>query len=159
MLVGERGSPSSSGTCRRAARRRPIERVPADDRRDRLVDVHDVVAAGAQLACAASSTACGVSARFETAPLAGNPNVRPERDEPVGQLALLRARAPVQPRGQAVGRVERREHRDVVAGPAQARRASASMWRVTPPGYVHEYGDTRAIRISDPMSWTRLRCG
>ena len=22
------------------------------------------------------------------------------------------------------------------------------MWRVTPPGYVHEYGDTRAIRIS-----------
>ena len=21
------------------------------------------------------------------------------------------------------------------------------MWRVTPPGYVHEYGDTNAIRI------------
>ena len=24
------------------------------------------------------------------------------------------------------------------------------MWRVTPPGYVHEYGETRAIRIA-PM--------
>ena len=26
--------------------------------------------------------------------------------------------------------------------------ASASIWRVTPPGYVHEYGDTRATRIA-----------
>ena len=22
------------------------------------------------------------------------------------------------------------------------------MWRVTPPGYVHEYGETRATRIA-----------
>src|ERR1035438_3749535 len=25
---------------------------------------------------------------------------------------------------------------------------SASMWRVTPPGYVHEYGDSSAIRTA-----------
>ncbi len=35
------------------------------------------------------------------------------------------------------------------------------MWRVTPPGYVHEYGETRATRIArhptaDPgLSWER----
>ena len=42
--------------------------------------------------------------------------------------------------------VERRE--DAHSCPrASSSPASASMWRVTPPGYVHEYGETRATRI------------
>ena len=35
----------------------------------------------------------------------------------------------------------------LAATPLGNRSARASMCRVTPPGYVHEYGDTRAIRI------------
>ena len=51
--------------------------IQLSTRRDRLVDVDDVVAAGAQLACCSVATPCGVIERFETAPLAGKPTVRP----------------------------------------------------------------------------------
>ena len=124
------------------------ERVPADDGRDRLVDVDDVEAAGARARGAASRPRAAWSARFDTAPLAGKPSVRPSGTTVVGQLALLRARPRVQPRRQTVVRVERREDADVVAEPLENCSASASMCRVTPPGYVHEYGDTRAMRIA-----------
>ena len=82
---------------------------------------------------------------FETAPLAGSPNVRPSETKPSGGSRRC-GRAP---------RCRRRESASSGSNGARMRAswpsaassaASASMWRVTPPGYVHEYGESSAIR-------------
>ena len=86
---------------------------------------------------------------LETAPLAGRPTVRPSETKPSGSGAALWARAAMQPARERVVGVERREDPRLVTGRGAARRASASMWRVTPPGYVHEYGET-AARSAQP---------
>ena len=145
-LLCEPVRPSSSGTCRRAARRRGVERVPADDRARRLVDVDHVVGAVARAPCAGAER---VRRRREVRHRAVRREAeRPaERDEPFGHSRGSGRAPPVQPGGEAIGRVERGEHRDVVAVRRNSPE-SASMCRVTPPGYVHEYGDTKAMRIS-----------
>ena len=71
-----------------------------------------------------------------------------ELDEPFGLAARLRARAAMQDRGAPVGRGRTARRR------ARRGRGRAARWRAprragsTPPGYVHEYGETRATRIA-----------
>ncbi len=61
---------------------------------------------------------------FETAPLAGNADGSPERDEPIGVGLLLRPRPAMQPARERVVGVERREDARLVTALAQlARRA------------------------------------
>ena len=72
----------------------------------------------------------------------------PERDEVLGQLARC-GRAP---RCRRAARRSSGSTGDSTRTSWPAARycsASASMCRVTPPGYVHEYGDTSAMRILD----------
>src|SRR5271165_1115569 len=94
---------------------------------------------------------------FETAPLAGTPTVRPSGTKCSGTRSGW-GRAP---------RCRRRERASSGSNGARMRGswpaaasspASASMWRVTPPGYVHEYGESSAIR-TDPYSTRRRRRG
>ena len=82
--------------------------------RHRLVDVDDVEVAGLELAAQASARRCGVSARFETAPLAGMPGRAAERDDVLGQRALLRAGTAMQPLAAAVRGVEGRQDADMM---------------------------------------------
>ena len=56
---------------------RGLGREPADHRRVRLVHVHDVVAAVAQLAARAPGSPRATTTRFDTAPFIGRPIVRP----------------------------------------------------------------------------------
>ena len=125
-----------------------VRASPADGGRDRLVQVHDVEIARAQLPPQRRDS-IGVWARFDTAPLDGQPMSRPERHQPLGDGALLRPRAAVQEGGTPDVRIERREHAHVKCPADSSAVAKASMCRVTPPGYVQEYGETRATRISD----------
>ena len=115
---------------------------------DRLVDVDDVVAAA------------------RAAPRA-EPQDRQRRDRDVGDRAVggQADRAPERrrrsPRARAAAgqtpRCRRALRRSCGSDGVRIRTScpsrsssppSASMWRVTPPGYVHEYGETSAIRIS-----------
>ena len=105
---------------------------------------------------AACVIAYGVCGRFETAPLAGKPIVRPSGTSQSGSSRACGPGAAMQPRRQAVGRVDRGESTRTSWPSARNCSASASMWRVTPPGYVHEYGDTSAIRIA--LDRYRARC-
>ena len=93
-------------------------------------------------------TAYGVWARFDTAPLDGQPIVGPSGTSHSG-IARSCGRAP---------RCRRAVRRTSGSNGASTRTscpadssavAKASMCRVTPPGYVQEYGETRATRISD----------
>ena len=100
-----------------------------------------VVAALAQLA-AHRETACGASAMFETAPFAGRPTVRPSETKPSG-AGWRCGRAPRCGRAESASSGSKGA-RMRGSWPARASSAaSASMWRVTPPGYVHEYGETQ----------------
>ena len=90
------------------------QRVPAGDRRDRLVQVHDVVAA-LELAPQRDDRRDAVGDVRDRA-VGREADRPPERHEVVGQLALRRARAAVQAPRQAIVRIDRREHAHVVAG-------------------------------------------
>ena len=94
------------------------EGVPADDGHDRLVDVHDVIAAARAARARSVKTACGVSAMLETAPLAGSPTVRPSETKCSGGAAAAGGAA-VQAQRQRVVGVERREDARFVAGGGQ----------------------------------------
>ena len=76
--------------------------------------------------------ACGLRDRFETAPLAGSPTVRPERDELLADAALLRACAAVKtPRELVVG-VERGEHAYLVTAARELRGERLDVARDSP---------------------------
>ena len=100
---------------RRVGRR---QRVPADDGRDRLVQVDDVELAGAQLA---PQRGDGARRRRQVGDGAvGRPaERRAERDQPLRRLAVLRARSAVQPRRAAVVVIVGREHPHVMPGDQQ----------------------------------------
>src|SRR5512132_3604304 len=104
------------------------------------------------------ATADGVVARFDTAPFIGNPVLRPSGTTYAGSSRSW---------GQAP-RCSRADRRSCGSYGARTRTwwpsaencsARASMCRVTPPGYVHEYGDTRAIRIAKMLSPGPYRLG
>ena len=91
-------------------------------------------------------TALGVGATFETAPLSGHPIVDPSGTSHSG-TARACGRAP-----RCSTAVRRRSASNgantVTSCPARSSSAlSASIWRVTPPGYVHEYEETSATRM------------
>ena len=139
------------GTSWTSGRARHPTRVPADHRRDRFVQVHHVVAAAAQLIAQRGTPSPAPARRSRPPRWPARPTVRPERRSTPGSSSrAYRAHAAVQPRplgGDRRGRTGVEDSR-VVASRRRTAAASASTWRVTPPGYVHEYGDTRAIRIS-----------
>ena len=115
--AGGRG-PSRCGRCRRPARRR-ARASPAGQGRDRLVQVDDVVAARAQLA-----------------------PQRRRRERRVGDVRARAVERPRQRRARAKTSQSGRRSRVAVEGRDHAwlmpcggsSAASASMWRVTPPG-------------------------
>ena len=119
--------------------------VPGQRRRDRLVHVHDVEAARAQLPPHLRDAVRGAGEVRDRA--VGRPaDGAAERDEPLG-LGRGCGRTPrcmiaVRRRSSSNGAKTR------TSWPARSSSpASASMWRVTPPGYVQEYGERRATRI------------
>ena len=84
---------------------------------------------------------------FETAPLAGMPTVRPSETKSSGDRRALRARAAVQASRERVVGVERREDARFVAGCGQLGGERLDVARDA-TGYVHEYGDSSAIRTA-----------
>ena len=84
------------------------QRVPAGDRGDRLVQVHDVVAA-LELAAQRDDRRDAVGDVGDR-PVGREADRPAERDEVVGQRALRRARAAMQAQRQAIVRVDRRQH-------------------------------------------------
>ena len=126
---------------------RAEQRVPADQRNDRLVEVDGVIAALAQLAAQREDRVRPCRDVRDRA-VGGDPDRAPQRDEALG---LRRAPAGA-PRGAGDARARRRGHTGARMRTswscARSSPASDSMWRVTPPGYVHEYGDTSAIRTA-----------
>ena len=93
------------------------ERVPADDRGVRLVEVHHVVAADRERRAQARDRGRR-HRQVRHRAVRREPERPTERHEPFGQLPILRLRPLVQAGGAPVGRVDRGEDRDVVAGPA-----------------------------------------
>ncbi len=94
---------------------RAAERVPADERRDGLVDVHDVIAPVAQLAAHARDGARPVGEVGDGA--VGGPAERASQpDEIGGRLDGLRAHAVVKAPREGVVGVPGREHAGLVAG-------------------------------------------
>ena len=136
-------------------RRRVVHGVPEQDRRDRLVHVDDVVAAVLS-SPRARRKGLAVSDDVGDRPVDPQAHGAAERDQVVGRPGA-RAAPRVHAHGQPVVGVERGEHSTSwpVAMNCSAR---ASMCRVTPPGYVQEYGDTSAIRIR-AMLEIRAPCG
>ncbi len=96
------------------------EDVPAEERHDRLVDVHHVVVALAQRA-AQRQHAAGRERDVRDGAVGGQPDGAPQRDEPRGRVQGLRDGAPVQTARERVGGVERCEDAGLVAGRGQLR--------------------------------------
>ena len=110
------------GADERQLGRGRAERVPAEQRHDRLVDVHDVVAALAQLAAHREHSGRDRDEVRDGA-VGGEAGGAPERDEMIGcppaLLQALGARTAVQATRERVVGVERREDASVVAEHAQ----------------------------------------
>ena len=123
----------------------PVGTDPAQQRRDRLVDVDHVVAAGTQLAVHRGDTVgCDRQVRDGAVGLEAD---RPsERDEVVGRLDRLWPGATMQTRRKAARRIERGEDADVVALFEEPLGQRLDVPRDA-PGYVQEYGETSAMRI------------
>ncbi len=141
-----RGSRCRCGRSRRRGTGVRVGDAPGRKRRERLVDVDHVIAAGAKLLWR-SPARSGVIEMFETA-LVGLQGEGPaERDEVVRRRHDLRPgpRCSTRRSGQA-DRTEPAPGRD--GRSAMNCSASASICLVTPPGYVHEYGDRIATRIA-----------
>ena len=122
--------------------------VPADGGRDRLVQVHDVEIARAQLP---PQRRDGVRRVGEVRHRAvGRPaDRRPERHQPLGDRALLRPRAAVQEGGTPDVGIERREHAHVVPGRQQRRGQGLDVPRHTArirPGVRGDEGDPHIRR-------------
>src|ERR671932_262713 len=97
--------------------------------------------------------AYGVCARLETAPLDGQPRVGPRGTSQSGRSRGC-GRAP-RCRIRALRTSSSNGASTRTSWPAAASAAARpSIWRVTPPGYVHEYGETRATRMgaTDPIA-------
>ena len=94
-------------------------RVPADHRRDRLVDVHDVEAPRPQLAPQAND-AFRKRAQVRDRSVRGEGRGAAERDQVIGKLDLLGA-APVEEAREPVVGVDRRQDANVVALSQQLR--------------------------------------
>ena len=94
------------------------QRVPAEHRDDRLVDVEHVVAAVAQLV-AHPEEPLREHAQVGDGAVGGDADGAPERDEALVDLDLLGRRAAVQAAGELVVGVVRRQHPHVVVGRAQ----------------------------------------
>ena len=90
------------------------QRVPAGDRRDRLVQVHDVVAA-LELAAQRHDGADAVGDVRDRA-VGREADRAAQRDEVLGQRALRRARSTVQAQRETVVRIDRRQDADLVPG-------------------------------------------
>ena len=90
------------------------QRVPAGDRRDRLVQVHDVVAA-LELAAQRDDGRDAVGDVRDRA-VGREADRAPQRHEVVGQRALRRARSAVQAQRETVVRIDRRQDADLVPG-------------------------------------------
>ena len=127
---------------------RRVESVadPSHQGRHGLVDVDHVVAAGAQLAVHRGDTV-GRDREVRDGAVGLEAHGPSKRHEVIGRLYRLWPGTPMQTRRKAARRIERGEHADVVALLRGTVSASASMCLVTPPGYVHEYGETSAMRI------------
>ena len=94
-------------------RARRLDRVPADERRIRLVHVHDVVAAVAQLA-AERGHRVRRDRQIRHGAVDGEPHRPAERDQVVGRGPRLRARAAMARAREAIIRVEWGKQADVV---------------------------------------------
>ena len=75
----------------------------------------------------------------------------PQPDEAVGRRMALGARTAVQPAREAIVGINGARMRASWPSPV-SRGASASMCRVTPPGYVQEYGESSATRTGATLS-------
>ncbi len=126
------------------------QRIPAEQRHDRLVDVHDVIAALAQLAAQGRDRARRVR-QVRDGAVEGQADVRPSETKPAG-TARCCGRAPRCRRRERVSSGSCGASTRASCPPAASSDASASMWRVTPPGYVHEYGESSAIRTTSTVS-------
>ena len=127
------------------------QRVPADDGRDRLVDVHDVERARRAAPGGGSRSRSACPARLETAPLDAPADRAPERHQPLGHLAHLRPRPAVQQRGPAAVGVERREHAHVVPGTVELDRERLDVARDAAGVCPRIRGDEGDPHAPDPM--------
>ncbi len=111
-------------------RRGGAERVPAEQRHDRLVDVQYVIAAVAQLAAHCQHPGRD-GHEVRDGAIGGKAGGTSERDEPLGRVKALGTRAPVQsPRERVIG-IERREDTGVVAKRGQLSGERLDMARYT----------------------------
>ena len=90
------------------------QRVPAGDRRDRLVQMDDVEAAAAQLTAQVDHRRRAVG-HVRDGAVGREADRPPQRDEPLGQLVARRPRPAMHARGKAVVWIDRRQHAHVVS--------------------------------------------
>ncbi len=102
--------------------------VPTEDRGNRLVDVHDVVASGAQLTPKCRHRARG-DREVGDRTVRTKPDRPPQRDDPVVELAALRRRAAMRADAASVIRIERRDDARLVSRRAQVRRQRSDVAR------------------------------
>ena len=125
------------------------QRVPADDRRDRLVEVGDVVAPAAQLlAQAHHGEPAGGDVRDGA--VCGDADRAPERHEALGRRQPLGARAAMQARGRGVIGVKGREDMGLVPRRPQLGREGLDVTRDTArvgPRVRRDEGDPHGLTL------------
>ena len=132
--------------------------VPADQRHHRLVDVDDVEVALVQLAARGDHAAGREGREVGDRAVGGEARRAPERDQVVGDLARLR-RGTVQGPAEAAGRIEWREHANVMAAaeellrkrlhvPVHAALVGPGIWR-------DECNSHEPLRVVDRPEGTR----